>query len=58
MDMQNNGNNKLLSFDFESKIIEKQNLNTFYDGNYRLYFSNTTTFMLFTWCTKHMISKY
>jgi hypothetical protein len=58
MDMQNNGDNEPLSFDFESKIIEEQNLNTSYDGDYGPYFPNATTFMLFTWCTKHMISKY
>ena len=59
----NSGNDEPL-FDFEetfqnfpNKIIEERNLNASYNGNY---FPNATTFtcMLFTWCTKHMISKY
>jgi hypothetical protein len=42
----------------QSKIIEERNLATSYSGDYGPYFPNATTFMLFTWCTKHMISKY
>lgn len=58
MDTQNDDNDgEPLLFDFESKIIEEQNLNTSYNGDYGPYFPNATTFMLFTWCTKHMISK-
>lgn len=60
----NSGNDEPL-FDFEetfqnfpNKIIEERNLNASYNGNYGPYFPNATTFMLFTWCTKHMISKY
>lgn len=58
MDTQNNGDDEPLLFDFESKIIEEQKLDTSYNGDYGPYFPNATTFMLFTWCTKHMISKY
>jgi hypothetical protein len=29
-----------------------------YSGDYTPYFPTATTFMLFTWCTKHMISKF
>ena len=67
MDTQSNdnsGNDEPL-FDFEetfqnfpNKIIEERNLNASYNGDYGPYFPNATTFMLFTWCTKHMISKY
>jgi hypothetical protein len=60
----NSSNNEPL-FDFEetfqnfpNKIIEERNLNASYNGDYGPYFPNATTFMLFTWCTKHMISKY
>ena len=68
MDTQNNDDDEPmepLSFDFEeifqnsqSKIVEERNLSTSYDGDYGPYFLNATTFMLFTWCTKHIISKY
>lgn len=64
MDTQSSGNDEPL-FDFEetfqnfpNKIIEERNLNASYNGDYGPYFPNATTFMLFTWCTKHMISKY
>lgn len=43
--------------EFQSRIIEERNLNTSYSGDYGPYFPNATIFMLFTWCTKHMISK-
>jgi hypothetical protein len=58
MDTQNNDDDEPLLFDFESKIIEEQKLDTSYNGDYGPYFPNATIFMLFTWCTKHMISKY
>ena len=48
-----------ISFEnFQSKLIEERNTHEFYSGEYGPYFPNATTFMLFTWCTKHMISKY
>ena len=56
--------NKILSFGFEdnfqtsqSRTIEER-MNKFYSGDYGPYFPNVTTFMLFIWCTKHMISKF
>jgi hypothetical protein len=36
-------------------IIETRNSHVKYDGDYAPYFPNATIFMLFTWCTKHMI---
>lgn len=42
---------------FQSKNIEEREFHTLYNGDYAPYFPNATTFMLFTWCTKHMISK-
>ena len=56
--------NETLSFGFEdnfqtsqSRTIEER-MNKSYSGDYGPYFPNATTFMLFTWCTKHMISKF
>ena len=56
--------NETLSFGFEdnfqpsqSRTIEER-MNKSYSDDYRLYFPNATIFMLFTWCTKHMISKF
>ena len=50
----NSGNDEPL-FDFEktfqnfpNKIIEEQNLNASYNGDYELYFPNAITFILFT----------
>ena len=60
----NTQTNEILLFGFEdnfqpsqSRTIEER-MNKFYSGNYGPYFPNATIFMLFTWCTKHMISKF
>lgn len=61
---ETNGDNESTSIfeedfqEFQNKIIEERNLNTYYSGDYGPYFPNATIFMLFTWCTKHMISKF
>lgn len=39
----------------EELIIEERNTQVKYSGEYAPYFPNATIFMLFTWCTKHMI---
>lgn len=40
---------------FQGEIIEERDFQAKYNGNYAPYFPNATIFMLFTWCTKHMI---
>jgi hypothetical protein len=42
---------------FQSKSIEEIKLNSFC-GDYGPYFPNATTFMLFAWCSKHLINKF
>ena len=50
--------NEPLFESFQSKLIEERNSHEICNGDYGPYFPNATTFMLFTWCIKHMISKY
>ena len=50
--------NEPLFESFQSKLIKKRNSHKICNGDYGLYFPNATTFTLFTWCIKHMISKY